>query len=225
MRQTTCWVLAAIVAVTCGAQGTARSVDETDRLAFQSWFTFLVDAQFERATGDVTDCASLVRHAYREALRSHSPEWYRTSRLPRMGAFPDVRHAPAAAGNAWPLFRVARNPERFAEFVDAKTLVRLNTRSRGRDARAAQPGDLLYFRQEGVGSPDHLMVFVGHSSFDADRGDWVVYHTGPQGTAPGEIRKVSLADLEHHPSARWRPIRSNPAFVGLFRLEILDREG
>lgn len=224
MRQTTCWVLAAIVAATCAAQGTARPVDETDRLAFQSWFAFLVDAQFERATGDVTDCASLVRHAYREALRSHSPEWYRTSRLPRMVAFPDVRHVPAAEGNAWPLFRVARNPDRFAEFADAKTLVRLNTRSRGRDASAAQPGDLLYFRQEGVRSPDHLMVFVGRSPFDAGRRDWVVYHTGPQGNAPGEIRKVSLADLEHHPSRRWRPLRSNPAFVGVFRLDILDRE-
>ena len=224
MRQRACLVLAAIVAATSVAQGTARSVDETDRLAFQSWFTFLVDAQFERAASDVTDCASLVRHAYREALRAHSPEWYRTSKLPRMMAFPDVRHVPAPAGNVWPLFRVSRTPERFAEFADAATLVRLNSTLRGRLVSAAQPGDLLYFRQEDADSPDHLMVFVGPSPFDAGRRDWVVYHTGPQGNTAGEVRKVSLADLQHHPVARWRPITSNPAFVGVFRLDILDRE-
>jgi uncharacterized protein YfaT (DUF1175 family) len=224
MRYITSWVLAAMCAATCAVQATVRSVDETDRLAFQSWFTFLIDAQFERATDDVTDCASLVRHAYREALRAHSPEWYRNSRLPRAIAFPDVRHVPPAIGNAWPLFRVSRDPEQFAEFADAKTLVRMNTRSLGRDASAAQPGDLLYFRQEGAESPYHLMVVVGQSPFDAGRRDWVVYHTGPQGRAPGEVRKVSLVDLQQHPSARWRPIRSNPAFVGVFRLEILDRE-
>jgi uncharacterized protein YfaT (DUF1175 family) len=100
----------------------------------------------------------------------------------------------------------------------------MNARSLGRDAGVARPGDLLYFRQEGAGSPDHLMVFVGQSSFDAAHRDWVVYHTGPQGKAPGEMRKVSLADLQRHPAARWRPIRSNPAFAGVFRLNILDRE-
>ena len=190
MRRIAWLVLAVIVAVTSVAQGTVRSVDETDRLAFQSWFTFLVDAQFERATGDVIDCASLVRHAYREALRAHSPEWYRTSKLPRIVAFPDVEHVPVPAGNVWPLFRVSRAPERFAEFADAATLVRLNSRPRGRDASAAQPGDLLYFRQEDADSPDHLMVFVGSSPFDTGRRDWVVYHTGPQGSAAGEVRKV-----------------------------------
>jgi uncharacterized protein len=222
MRSLTCVVPAAILAATCAVHGTARSLDETDRLAFQSWFAVLVDAQFERSTSDVTDCASLIRHAYREALRAHSPEWYRSSRLPRPIVFPDVKHAPPAAGGGWRLFRVSRDPERFAEFADAKTIVRMNARSLGRDAAAAQPGDLLYFRQEEAESPDHLMVFVGQSPFDAGRRDWVVYHTGPQGSAPGEVRKVSLADLQQHPSARWRPLRSNPAFVGLFRLEILD---
>ena len=224
MRDVTLWMLAALCAVTCTVRASVRGMDETDRLAFQSWFTVLIDAQFERATDDVTDCASLVRHAYREALRTHSPEWYRNSRLPRAIAFSDVRHVPAAVGGVWPLFRVSRDPEQFAEFADAKTLVRLNTRSLGRDATAAQPGDLLYFRQEGADSPDHVMVFVGRSSFDAGRRDWVVYHTGPQGRVAGETRKISLADLQRHPAARWRPIRSNPGFVGVFRLEILDRE-
>ncbi len=35
-----------------------------------------------RATSDVTDCAALVRHVMREALRPHTPEWRRTMALP-----------------------------------------------------------------------------------------------------------------------------------------------
>lgn len=201
----------------------AALLDESDRLAFQSWFTFLADTQFERASADVTDCASLIRHAYREALRSHTPEWHRRSRLPLDVGFPDVRSGPPVTGPAWLLFRVAEHPERFAEFADAATLIHLNARHIDRGGHAMQPGDLLYFRQEGSRSPDHLMIFVGESRFEPSGRDWVVYHTGPQDGGPGEMRKTSLADLRRHPSARWRPVRSNPAFAGVFRLSILDR--
>jgi hypothetical protein len=205
----------------------AGTVDETDRSAFRSWFTFLADAQFERRTPDVVDCAALVRHAYREALRPHSPEWYRRSALPLDVSFPDVRHGPMPSVGNWPLFLVSRNPDRFGEFADAATIVRLNARPIARDPRAARPGDLLYFHQPGTSDEDsdgvdHLMVFVGDSKFDRTRNDWVVYHTGPDGKSPGEVRKVSLADLQRHPSTRWRADAANPAFVGVFRLAILN---
>ena len=198
--------------------------DDTDRGAFRDWFTFLADAQHQRKTADVIDCASLVRHAYREALRAHTPAWYRANQLPLMVSFPDVRHPPAAENGVWPLFRVATQPDRFAEFADATTLVRLNARIVGRDPGAAQPGDLLYFRQEDADSPAHLMVVVGASRFERSGHDWIVYHTGPDEASPGEMRKVSLADLNRHPSPRWRPAAVNPAFVGVARLSILDRE-
>jgi uncharacterized protein YfaT (DUF1175 family) len=67
------------------------------------------------------------------------------------------------------------------------------------------------------------MVFIGPSTFDRDRHDWLVYHTGPDGASPGEVRKVALADLERHPSPRWRPIAANREFIGVFRLTILDK--
>jgi len=199
-------------------------VDDTDRTAFQAWFTFLADAEFERPSKDVIDCASLVRHAYREALRAHTPDWYRGRRLPLSVSFPDVRHTPPTHDGAWLLFRTATNPDRFGEFADADTLVRLNARAIGRDTSGARPGDLLYFRQEDADSPSHLMVFIGPSRFDPSRSDWIVYHTGPQGSQPGEVRKVSLADLGRHPSPRWRPVMPNRSFVGVYRLALLDRE-
>ena len=219
-------LLVAMVAASTPAspRATALAGDETDRAAFQSWFTFLADAQFERRTADVTDCASLVRHAYREALRPHSPAWYRASALPAMATFPDVRNPPPIRDGMWLLFRVGEHPDRYAEFADAATLVRFNARRVGRDAREARPGDLLYFRQSGADSPAHLMVVVGESRFDPSRRDWLVYHTGPDGASPGEVRKVALADLERHPSPRWRPAAANPAFIGVFRLAVLDRE-
>ena len=206
------------------ARATTRLADDTDRSAFRAWFTLLADVQFERTTDDVVDCTSLVRHAYREALRAHSPEWYRRSQLPVTVAFPDVRHAPPVRNGVWLLFRIARDPERFAEFADAATLIRFNTRLISRDTRAAEPGDLLYFRQAAARSPHHLMIFVGESRLERSRRDWVIYDTGPEGGVPGEVRKVSLADLERHPSPRWRPVPDNAAFAGVFRLAILDRE-
>jgi uncharacterized protein YfaT (DUF1175 family) len=206
------------------AETASALADETDRAAFRRWFTFLADAQFERRSADVTDCAALIRHAYREALRPHSPEWYRRSHLPLFAGFPDVRQPPAAVRDgAWLLFRVADRPARYAEFADAATLIRLNARFVARDPTAAEPGDLFYFRQEEADRADHLMVFVGESRFDPSRRDWIVYHTGPQGDDPGEVRKVSLADLQRHPSARWRPLGANRAFAGVFRLSILNR--
>lgn len=215
---------AAVLAATLGvsASQTPHALDESDRAAFRAWFTFLADAQFERRSDDVTDCASLVRHAYREALRPHSAAWFQSARLPRLVSFPDVRRTPPTEGGAWLLFRVARTPDRYAEFADAETLITLNTRRVGRDARAARPGDLLYFRHEDADSPSHLMVVVGDSRFDPERNDWLVYHTGPDRGSAGEVRKVSLADLERHPSPRWRPLSANREFVGVFRLSILD---
>ena len=203
-----------------GAQ--VRLADESDRTAFRAWFVLLADAQFERQTEDVRDCAALVRHAVREALRAHTPEWVRRSGLPFTPQFADVRSAPRAGSDGLRLFRVTGGPApKYAEFADAKTLIHLNAQSLGRDARAARPGDLLYFHQSGQREPDHLMVFVGRSHFEPDGDDWVVYHTGPVDGGPGEVRKVRLSTLAEHPAPRWRPLSSNPHFVGIFRLGML----
>jgi hypothetical protein len=56
---------------------------------------------------------------------------------------------------------------------------------------------------------------------EKDGSDWIVYHTGPMDGGPGEVRKTRLADLLRHPSARWRPVTGNRAFVGVFRLSWL----
>jgi hypothetical protein len=215
-------VFAVLVAHGGVATAQVRLADESDRAAFRAWFTLLADAQFERAAPEVTDCAALIRFAFREALRAHTPEWRRRVGLPFTPQFSEVRSGPRAAADGWPLFRVTDSPTpRYAEFADARTLVSLNAVSAGREASRARPGDLLYFRQPSQAQPDHLMVFVGRSLFDEDGTDWVVYHTGPTDDGPGEVRKARLATLVEHPSPRWRPLATNPQFVGVFRLHLL----
>jgi uncharacterized protein YfaT (DUF1175 family) len=214
-------LLLAVTAMLASAQ--VRLADESDRAALRAWFTLLADAQFEQASPEITDCAALVRFAFREALRAHTPEWRRRVNLPFAPQFPDVRSAPRADGQGWALFRISDGPSpRYGEFADAKTIVGLNAVPAGRDVRRARPGDLLYFRQPSQRQPDHLMVYVGASSFDREHSDWVVYHTGPSDEGPGDVRKARVATLLEHPSPRWRPIQANPQFAGVFRLAALD---
>lgn len=215
-------VFAVIAAAAAAPRAQVRLADDGDRAAFRAWFVLLAETQFERPAAEVTDCAALVRFAMREALRAHTPEWARTVALPFTPQFPDVRSAPRGGPAGVPLFQVsATGTPKYAEFADARTIVSRNARPLGRDASRALPGDLLYFRQPGQRQPDHLMVVVGRSHFETEGVDWVVYHTGPSPGDPGEMRKVRLATLRQHPSARWRPLTGNPAFVGVFRLAVL----
>jgi hypothetical protein len=95
----------------------------------------------------------------------------------------------------------------------------LNTHLVARDIRAAQPGDILFYRQLEQGSQYHSMIVCG------DAPDWVVYHTGPIGKELGEIRHVRLRDMLQHPDARWRPLATNANFLGVYRWNILREEG
>ena len=222
LRATTVVAAVAFWAMSGAVSAQVRLADESDRAAFRAWFVLLADAQFERQTGDVNDCAALVRYAVREALRAHTPEWVRRSGLPFTPQFADVRSAPRAGSDGLALFRISADATpKYAEFADAKTLINLNTKSLGRDSHAARPGDLLYFHQPGQREPDHLMVFVGRSHFETEGDDWIVYHTGPLDGGSGEVRKVRLSTLMQHPAPRWRPTTANPHFVGVFRLVML----
>jgi uncharacterized protein len=204
-----------------------------DREAFRGWFTAIAEYQAVRPAHDVpaeiNDCAALLRYAYRGALHLHSAEWLAENKLEALAYLRSVDkyvypHTPLGAS----LFRIRplgedRGATGFAEFADAKTLWQLNTSFISRDVRLARPGDLLFYRQLQQNSPYHSMIFVGRSRFDAGASDdqVLVYHTGPLGKAPGEMRRTTLTELLEHPSPRWRPTPGNTNFLGVYRWNIL----
>jgi uncharacterized protein len=206
--------------------------DPADRAAFRGWFTLLAEAQYDRKSlpAEIDDCAALLRFAYREALREHNAAWALATALPASASAVDIQqyqypYTPLAAA----LFRVRGGTfaasdlqdGSFAQFADVKTIWRYNTFSIGRDFSRARPGDLLFFRQDGQKMPFHAMIFLGHSQIAGGNEQYVIYHTGPIGKSPGEIRRWSVAELVNYPEARWRPISSNPAFLGVYRWNIL----
>ena len=220
-------------AVGDGTPDFLRLHDPADRQAFRRWFTLLAESQYYRGKDgapEIVDCAALLRFAYREALRDHDAAWSQAMALPAPVASGDIRqyqfpYTPVGAA----LFRVRDGSfvgedlrdGAFAEFADAETLWRRNTFSVGRSLSRARPGDLLFFRQDGGGMPFHSMIFLGRSQIELGSEQFVVYHTGPSGSAKGEIKRLPIADLVKYPDARWRPIASNPAFLGVYRWNIL----
>lgn len=206
-----------------------------DRAAFRAWFTALADTAAalppEHLPKEIDDCAALLRWCYRNALHAHDEAWQATMPIEALPPLASVaQYAFPFTPLGADLFRVrpgvysaddAANGS-FAQFADVKTLWQRNTFFVTRNVRAARPGDLLFYRQLEQNSPFHSMILtgVGH--------DWAVYHTGPIGNGrdatPGEVRRVALEDLLHHPDTRWRPIPENSNFLGVYRWNILRED-
>jgi hypothetical protein len=91
----------------------------------------------------------------------------------------------------------------------------------------AEPGDLILYEQDTGAEPYHSMIYLGKSQLQPNDQQYVVYHTGPTHTAhgesPGEIRRLTVEELVHFPQAAWRPDQENPAFLGIYRWNILRR--
>lgn len=206
-----------------------RLTDPADQAAFRRWFVLIADEQALRpgaqVPAEITDCASLLRYAYREALKRHDDSWFLSTGM-EVDALPgEIRawHYPETPLGA-ALFRVRpgsfeaadlKNGS-FAQFADAKTLVERNAYFVSRDVRAARPGDLLFYRQFGQSSPWHSMIVA-----ESDPQARVVYHTGPDHGRSGELRRVLVRELLDHPQPQWRPVASNPNFLGVYRWNIL----
>jgi hypothetical protein len=210
----------------------AAHLEGNDADSFRRWFVYLAESQYFRQspTSDVSDCAALLRFAYRESLRKHDGNWATAIGIDRLPAMSDVTkysypRTPLGAN----LFRT-RSGEftssdtangTFAEFADADSLRRFNTVFLSRAIRDARDGDLLFFRQLDQRSPFHAMVYLEQSRFDGTREPLLVYHTGPIDKQAGEVRRPTLRELMNHPDPRWRPVKENPQFLGVYRWKIL----
>lgn len=208
-----------------------------DRQNFTKWLAAIAEMQFYRTSDEWNsgqrDCAGLVRFAWREALRKHDRLWFQKMGAEYEPVAPDVRAFSLETNPLGEkLFRTdfgsfVENDlagGRFSDFADARTLKNFNCAFVSRDRSRAQRGDLLFFHQPWVSKfPFHVMIFIGEPQRDSEgAADWVVYHTGSSPADEGTIKKVRLSVLDHHPNKRWRPVESNPNFLGFYRLKVLD---
>jgi len=212
-----------------GTPNFLRLTDPADQAAFRRWFALIADYQAIRPKAEIppeiTDCASLLRFSYREALKRHNDSWFLTTGIEVAAPPGEIRawHYPDTPLGA-ALFRVRpgsfavadANNGAFAQFADARTLVERNAHLVSRDVHEAQAGDLLLYRQFGQSSPWHSMI-VAEIGPQAR----VVYHTGPDHNQPGELRRVLISELLDHPQPQWRPLTQNPNFLGVYRWNIL----
>jgi len=207
-----------------------------DRENFKRAFTRIAEMQFYRISdqwnAEQRDCAGLVRFAWREALRPHNRGWFQ-----KMGpGYEDLADMSTNHIDRGPLgeklfrtdFGAYKTTDlaeaKFSEFADARTLKNFNSRFISRDRQFAEPGDLLFYHQPWVQKfPYHVMIFVGESRIaTTETRGWVVYHTGASSVDEGMVKKVELSILDQHPNKRWRPVESNPNFLGFYRLKILE---
>jgi uncharacterized protein YfaT (DUF1175 family) len=212
-----------------------RSFD--DRHNFRRWFAAIAEMQFYRLSdewnAEQRDCAGLVRFAWRESLRRHDRVWFQMMGADYDSIAPDIRAVSLETNPLGEkLFRTDFGSfqesdlanGKFSEFADARTLKSFNCVFLSRDRGRAERGDLLFFYQPWVQKfPYHVMIFAGEPLKDGGgAADWVIYHTGSSSTDEGVVKKVRLALLDHHPDKRWRPVESNPNFLGFYRLKVLD---
>jgi uncharacterized protein len=226
-----------------GFPDAARILRPEDRATFVRWLTFLGEAQYyapsTEARGEIHDCAGLIRFAFRNALMTHTSAWRRSvlaaqpgvaARIENEANFGDLQeftYPDWVLGTD--LFRTGAGPlapgdlanGSFAQFADAATLLHFNTFFISRDVRAASPGDLFFYYQPGQHEAYHSMLFVGPSYFQPQGADWVVYHTGDINGQAGQVREVEVGMLMKIPDPRWRPLASNPRFLGVYRFELL----
>src|SRR5512137_639885 len=129
---------AGIVACALASAVSPHLDSPADREAFRRWFCYIAETSYYRQSlpVEVNDCAALVRYAYREALRRHTPEWRRLFAAPRPFYSSDVGQfsypdTPTGA-------RLFATAEGYAEFADALSLRQYNTHLAGRGPAAAQ---------------------------------------------------------------------------------------
>jgi len=194
-------------------------LEQGDRESFRTWFVSILEQQLEGPSNAwepaQRDCAGLLRFAFREAWGPHTEAW-----RDRVGFQGSPAASDPSLGIGGPWRRAFPTPEGWQPFAKGAFLRRLACVPLGRDLAEARPGDLIFFARGGAhASPDHAMAFVRS---DVDGQPVLLYHTGPEGAAgSGEVRRVRLDELMHHPDPEFRPLPENSTFLGVYRWKIL----
>ena len=196
--------------------------DQGDREAFRAWFVAILEEQLQGPSPlwepAQRDCAGLLRVACREAGGPQTDGW--RARVGFTG--PPVAGDPRLQA-AGPWRGAFPTPEGWRPFAKGALLRSEACVYLGRELSQAQPGDLVFFARGGAhAQPDHAMAFV---RADGDGQPVRRYHAGAEGSGAtrqeGELGRVRVEELLHHPDPAFRPLPENTAFLGLYRWKVL----
>ncbi len=205
-------------------------MEEIDRKSFRDWFCSIAESQFYYPSDewyDVhKDCAGLIEFAFKMALMRHDENWVRKFKYLCDVSIPDnnIFYYPDIPFLGKKIFRIREgffdinNIEKdFSESASGSVLKNYSMKFLGRDYRMAEKGDIFFFfNTSNLKMPSHSMIFV------KDRESYFIYHTGPDVTNKGMVKKVFLEELLNHPELEWRPVPQNKNFLGIYRWKILD---
>jgi hypothetical protein len=204
-------------------------LDYDDSENFRNWFTSIIlNVVVNHSTilpESYSDCAGLVRYAYKEALKKHDPIWIEQSSYKGI-VFEDVQNYnyPNVPALKQFLFKINNNKYSYDEisadfsvFASARHILEYNTVFVSKDIYAAKSGDVIgFFHPEDPEFPYHIMVYLRNNTES-----YILYHTGPVDERGGELRIVRLEDM-FFADPSWLPSYQNKYFMGVFRFKILS---
>ncbi|MFH0783991.1 MAG: DUF1175 family protein [Pseudomonadota bacterium] len=195
----------------CAAEAMETQLNARQSELFRSWFLRIVAEELRRGPSPRwvhRDCASLIRFAAGETLRSHDEKWLKASGMSASPLPPELTLTPEQQllRNRWKTYE-----GNYQAYVSAIGLVQGNTVFVSRNILLARPGDLLFFDQ---GDDQHLMIWIN---------DGVAYHRGKILPGDNGLRAVSIEQLLNWKDSRWQPRPENSNFVGVYRFSFLSR--
>ena len=204
-------------------------LDREDSERFRNWFVWIALAALMNDpvlwNVEERDCSGFVRYCAREALKRHDEWWLRLTKYSGP-VFEDVQkyNYPNLPLVGEKMFRIVKgkfeSEKDFSYFATARILVECSLRFVTKDIKKARAGDILvFFHPQDFEFPYHLMIYVGEILTKDET--WLIYHTGPIGDGPGELRLVRLKELMNY-DPTWRPTENNHNFLGFYRFKFLN---
>lgn len=200
-------------------------LNKDDSKSFTFWFTNIIINIFNgdmKIPNSYSDCAGLIRYAYKESLKKHDQAWIKNNGY-KGYIFQDVNkyNYPNIPFIGTDIFLIGSNihsKNNYSNFASARYLLEFNMNYLGKNSINAKTGDILaFFHPNDIEFPYHLMVFI-----EVNSKKYVIYHTGPiSENNPGELRLTKIEDLKFA-DPTWIADKDNKKFLGFYRFKILS---
>ena len=189
-----------------------QKLDVKNTDIFRSWFVRIIDEQLRQGPSPKwvqRDCVGLVRYAVNESLKIKNAKWMHSHGFANSPTPPSLNINPKirAKLDKW----IQYDGKTTGSYISAIGLIQGNTSFVSKDINQVSPGDILFYDMQ---DSHHIMIWMGK---------YVAYHTGSVTQKDNGLRKVKFNELINWKDSRWRPIQTNPNFIGIFRLGFLSR--